>query len=282
MSITYTKLFSSITESTIWVEPYATRIVWVSMLAMADRNGRIWASVPGLARRAGVTLEECETALERFQSPDKYSRTPDNDGRRIEPIDGGWRLLNYAKYRAQVDEENRKEYKRDWDRTRRKRPDTENRNPTESDNIRQNRPQPTQAEAEAEAEAEKPKTPTKRSSDNSTTSAVVEVDARASPVEFPKPTDHRVLALHGIAIAAGIRVPLLSVQQWVADGVSEAVLCAAIGKAKAKKPGQTVPLNFLQCFVLELRNGGSGYDAEAVAKAAMAAIAAEEARSATH
>ena len=149
MSMTFTKLFSSITESTIWVEPYATRIVWVSMLAMADRKGRIWASVPGLARRAGVTLEECEVALHRFKSPDKYSRTPDNEGRRIADIDGGWQLLNYEKYRSIRDEEARREYQREWDRA--------NRNPTHSDKSDQIRPPPTQAEAEAEAEADKSK-----------------------------------------------------------------------------------------------------------------------------
>ncbi len=160
MSYSYTKLFSSITESTIWVEPYPTRIVWVSMLAMADRMGRIWASVPGLARRSGVTLEECEAALERFLGPDKYSRTPDNDGRRIEVIPGGWRLLNYEKYRSMRDEEARREYQREWDRTKRVRGPTNPTNPTNPTKSDRDRPQPTQAEAEAEAEAVKADTTT--------------------------------------------------------------------------------------------------------------------------
>lgn len=151
MSRTFTKLFSSITESTVWCEPLATRIVWITMLAMADRKGRVWASVPGLANRARVTVEEAEAALARFLAPDHYSRTTDHEGRRIEPIDGGWRLLNYEKYRAIQDEEARHEYKQAWDRTRRHHP-TNPTNPTESDNLRL---RPTQAEAEAEAEEEK-------------------------------------------------------------------------------------------------------------------------------
>lgn len=77
------------------------------MLAMADRKGRVWAAIPGLANTARVTIEECEQALERFMSPDKYSRTPDNDGRRIEPIEGGWQLLNYSKYREMRDADER-------------------------------------------------------------------------------------------------------------------------------------------------------------------------------
>ena len=109
--MTFTKLFSSITESTVWCEDAPTRIVWITMLAMADRKGRVWAAIPGLASRAKVSIEETEAALKRFQSPDKYSRTQDFDGRRIEEIDGGWRLLNHTKYRAIRDEEERRAYK---------------------------------------------------------------------------------------------------------------------------------------------------------------------------
>ncbi len=100
MSMTFTKLFSSITESTIWSEPDHVRICWITMMAMADRKGRVWASVPGLANRARVTVEHCEESIGRFKSPDKYSRTPDNDGIRIRDIEGGWQLLNYEKYRS--------------------------------------------------------------------------------------------------------------------------------------------------------------------------------------
>ena len=119
MSDTYTKLFSSITESTVWGESYATRIVWVAMLAMADARGNVYGSVPGLARRANVTLEEAEQALASFRSPDPYSRTKDHDGRRIADIDGGWNLVNHGKYGAVRNAEERKEAKRQWDREHR-------------------------------------------------------------------------------------------------------------------------------------------------------------------
>ena len=114
MSIYFTKLFTSITESTIWVEPHPIRLTWITMLAMSDRKGRVFGSIPGLANRARVTVEECEDAIIRFLSPDKYSRTPDNEGRRIAPIDGGWILLNHAKYRAIQDDETIRETKRAW------------------------------------------------------------------------------------------------------------------------------------------------------------------------
>lgn len=109
----FTKLFSSIVTSTIWVEPLPTRIVWITMLATCDRNGNVYASIPGLAQVSGVALPDCERAIETFLSPDKYSRTQDHEGRRIEPIDGGWRLLNYGKYRAMLDAERVRESKRE-------------------------------------------------------------------------------------------------------------------------------------------------------------------------
>lgn len=86
------------------------------MLAMADKHGRIWASIPGLASRAKVSIPEVEKALKCFLSPDKYSRTQDHEGRRIAEIDGGWKLLNHAKYRAIRDEEERRAYKTEWQR----------------------------------------------------------------------------------------------------------------------------------------------------------------------
>jgi hypothetical protein len=108
----FTKLFNSILDSTIWQEPPATKLVWITLLAMADRNGDVHASIPGLAKRAGVTLEECESALECLRSPDKYSRTKDHEGRRIREMDGGFTLLNHGKYRALLSAEERKEYNR--------------------------------------------------------------------------------------------------------------------------------------------------------------------------
>lgn len=82
------------------------------MMAMADQDGEVHASVLGLARQANVTLAECEAALKVFLSPDPYSRTKDHDGRRIEETDGGWLLLNFEKYREKFDQEKRREYLR--------------------------------------------------------------------------------------------------------------------------------------------------------------------------
>lgn len=119
MSRTFTKLFSSITESTVWCEPDRTRLLWICMLAMADRNGRVWGSIPGLSNRARIPVEDARVAIATFLAPDPDSRTPDHEGRRIEVIDGGWRLLNHDKYRAIRDEETTNESKRNYINARR-------------------------------------------------------------------------------------------------------------------------------------------------------------------
>lgn len=98
----YTKLFGSILESTIWLETPPIKVVWITLLAMADRDGVVEASLPGLAKRAGVDRSQCEQALATFLAPDPDSRTPDNEGRRIIPVAGGWRLLNYETYREKA------------------------------------------------------------------------------------------------------------------------------------------------------------------------------------
>lgn len=106
--MSYTKLANSILTSTIWMEDDHTRLVWVALLAMADKNGEVQASIPGLANVARVPIASAEIAIQKFLSPDLYSRTKDADGRRIEVIKGGWALINHAEYRNLASEDDRK------------------------------------------------------------------------------------------------------------------------------------------------------------------------------
>ena len=109
----YTKLFNSILASTIWRASDKTRIVWITMLAMADKDGVVEGSIPGLSDFARVSLDDCEAALKELSEPDKYSRSEEFDGRRIEEIPGtGWQLLNHGKYRAKMSDDERREYNR--------------------------------------------------------------------------------------------------------------------------------------------------------------------------
>lgn len=106
----YTKLFASIIASTIWREDNNTRVLWVTMLAMANKHGDVEASLPGLAHMANITPAECQASLGKLLAPDEFSRTPDHEGRRVQVIAGGWHILNHGKYRDKMSKDERREY----------------------------------------------------------------------------------------------------------------------------------------------------------------------------
>lgn len=103
--MSYTKLFHRIITSSMWDEPDQTRIVWITMLAMANQDGYVGATKKSLALLARVPEEACEKALQTFLAPDPESRSKEHDGRRIEEVDGGWRLLTYEKHRDSVSDD---------------------------------------------------------------------------------------------------------------------------------------------------------------------------------
>lgn len=82
------------------------------MLAMADKNGVVEASVPGLSDLARVSVEKCRDAIRSLSAPDRDSRSKEHEGRRILEVDGGWLLVNHAKYRAKLNADDRREYLR--------------------------------------------------------------------------------------------------------------------------------------------------------------------------
>lgn len=159
--MSYTKLFASIITSTLWSEDDRTRIVWITLMACADKNGEFQGSIPGLARIAGVPVEDCRNAIAKFLSPDPDSRTKDDEGRRIEEIPGGWALLNYRKYRDMASDEDRK--RAAAERQQRVR-DRKSRN-SHAESRTSHAPvtgeslQKSQAEAEAEAKKDTPPLP---------------------------------------------------------------------------------------------------------------------------
>lgn len=108
----YTKLFGSLVGSTIWREPDHVRIVWITMLALKNRFDVVEASLPGLADFARVSIAKCEEALKVLMAPDKYSRSKEHEGRRIEEVDGGWVVLNGEKYRTKMSLDERREANR--------------------------------------------------------------------------------------------------------------------------------------------------------------------------
>jgi hypothetical protein len=99
----YNKLFTSILDSSIWVEEPATKIVWITLIAAMDEDGFAhFSTLRNLANRAVLSVEQTEAAVKILESPDPNSADKDFDGRRIERVPGGWMVLNARKYRDTV------------------------------------------------------------------------------------------------------------------------------------------------------------------------------------
>ncbi len=95
----FAKIFGTITDSSIWGESLETRVVWITMLAIADADGLVTGSVGGLARRANVSRDACVQALATLTGPDPDS-SDGTTGERLQKVDRGWRIINHAHYRA--------------------------------------------------------------------------------------------------------------------------------------------------------------------------------------
>lgn len=109
----YVKIFDSILRSSIWViESKETRLVWITMLALASREGLVTSSVVGLADAAKVSLEECNEALRVLLEPDPNDSSGVDSGRRLRVVQGGWEIVNFKTYRMKLSQEERREYMR--------------------------------------------------------------------------------------------------------------------------------------------------------------------------
>lgn len=99
----YNKIFTKILDSSIWLESTTTRLVWLTFIAAMDEDGYVaFASVANLAHRARVSTEDAQGAVDCLEGPDPDSSDPENEGRRIEKVPGGWLVLNSSKYRDMV------------------------------------------------------------------------------------------------------------------------------------------------------------------------------------
>lgn len=95
----YNKLFTSILDSSIWLEDPPTRVVWITLLAAMDEDGFAhFSAIRNLANRAVLSIDQTDAAVKILESPDTESADKEHDGRRIERVPGGWIVLNAKKY----------------------------------------------------------------------------------------------------------------------------------------------------------------------------------------
>ncbi len=156
--MSFTKLFENILESSVWAAPDDFFRAWIALLAKAGPDGVARISATWIAEKCHVPIERAREILAEMEGPDKDSRSENDDGQRIQRIDGGYYIINYLKYREMRDDTERKKQIREAVqrfRDKQKQPLRE----CNQDVIRckhdVNTGKPLKAQAEAEAEAEK-------------------------------------------------------------------------------------------------------------------------------
>lgn len=155
--MTFVKIHGSILDSSVWSLSPAACKVWVTMLAMADEDGIVNASLDGLARRAVLGIEETEEAIDTFLGPDPHSRDG-TTGERIEVVPGGWFVINHAEYRDRQTRAQKLAAAR-AKRCRERKRDASRCNAASREENGRHDLSPSEAEAEAEAEKNPPKAP---------------------------------------------------------------------------------------------------------------------------
>ena len=111
----YAKLFTSIYQGTLRGNSHGL-LVFTNLLAHADQHGFVDGHPRAIAEEVGIDVANVRAALLYLEAPDSESRSPENEGRRIvrldEHRDWGWNIVNYGKYRAIRNEDDRREQNR--------------------------------------------------------------------------------------------------------------------------------------------------------------------------
>jgi hypothetical protein len=119
----FAKIFGQIFDSSL-ADDFNCRCMFMDLLVLADRDGIIDMTTEAISRRTNRPIEMVERYIGQLCEPDPHSRCPDCEGRRLLLLDGhrnwGWRIVNYAHYRNLRNDEARREYFREAQRSYRK------------------------------------------------------------------------------------------------------------------------------------------------------------------
>lgn len=113
----YVPIFSRIVDSSLWIEPDYVVKVFLTMLAKKDADEVVRGTAFNIASWSKKTEQEVIEALKILSSPDTKRLEPQPfDGRRIEKVEGGWKLLNGAKYQMEMQRINQRRRKTELQR----------------------------------------------------------------------------------------------------------------------------------------------------------------------
>ena len=94
----YAKIFEQMYDGSLYGD-WKALVTFQQMIVLANMDGVVDMTPQALAARTGIPLDIIMNGLETLEKADRFSRTPDRDGRRIERLDShrpwGWQLINY-------------------------------------------------------------------------------------------------------------------------------------------------------------------------------------------
>ena len=97
-------------------EDYRVRQFFIDMCALSDRHGVVDMTPEAIAARTRIPLKLVKQHIRTLSQPDKRSRSPKEDGKRIVPLDNhrdwGWTIVNYTEYHSLGSEDDRRERQR--------------------------------------------------------------------------------------------------------------------------------------------------------------------------
>lgn len=102
-------------------EPISVRYTFLMMLAIADPSGVVVGTDVAIARRLNMPMADFVNSVRRLMEPDENSNSKEEEGRRVVVSDGerGYQLVNFLKYRNLRDEDQKREYMRNYMKSRR-------------------------------------------------------------------------------------------------------------------------------------------------------------------
>lgn len=118
----YGKIFDSIYDGTL-VEDWRALVAFQQMIVLCDSDGVVDMTPSAISRRTGIPIEHIKEGIKILEEPDPWSRTPDEEGRRIIRLDKhrewGWQIVNHQKYKGLQDYDTVKQQNRERQRKRR-------------------------------------------------------------------------------------------------------------------------------------------------------------------
>ena len=109
------KWFCTVYKGTLRGRPDEIR-VFTNLLAHADQHGVVDKHWKAIREETGLSKARVEKAIKALESTDPESRSPEMEGRRLLRLDEhrawGWQIVNYAKYRAIKNSEDRRQQNR--------------------------------------------------------------------------------------------------------------------------------------------------------------------------